>query len=33
MKKEMHNENFNSVESHRIKVEEVGYNRFMNCYV
>ncbi|MBQ7667938.1 MAG: KilA-N domain-containing protein [Clostridia bacterium] len=25
---ELHNENFNSVESHRIKVEEVGYNRF-----
>ena len=25
---ELHNENFNSVESHRIKIEEVGYNRF-----
>ncbi len=25
---ELNNENFNSVESHRIKVEEVGYNRF-----
>ena len=24
----MHNSNFNSVESHRIKIEEVGYNRF-----
>ena len=24
----LHNENFNSVESHRIKIEEVGYNRF-----
>lgn len=24
----MHNENFNSVESHRIKIDEVGYNRF-----
>ena len=25
---ELHNENFNSVESHRIKNNEVGYNRF-----
>ncbi len=25
---ELHNENFNSVESHRIKINEVGYNRF-----
>ena len=25
---ELHNDNFNSVESHRIKTEEVGYNRF-----
>lgn len=25
---ELHNENFNSVESHRIKSDEVGYNRF-----
>ena len=25
---ELHNDNFNSVESHRIKIEEVGYNRF-----
>ena len=25
---ELHNDNFNSVESHRIKMEEVGYNRF-----
>ena len=25
---EQHNENFNSVESHRIKIDEVGYNRF-----
>lgn len=25
---EINNENFNSVESHRIKVNEVGYNRF-----
>jgi len=25
---ELHNENFNSVESHRIKIYEVGYNRF-----
>ena len=25
---ELHNENFNSVESHRIKIAEVGYNRF-----
>ena len=25
---ELHNENFNSVESHRIKFDEVGYNRF-----
>ena len=25
---ELNNENFNSVESHRIKIEEVGYNRF-----
>ncbi len=25
---EINNENFNSVESHRIKIEEVGYNRF-----
>lgn len=25
---ELHNENFNSVESHRIKIEEVEYNRF-----
>ena len=25
---ELHNENFNSVESHRIKIDEVGYNRF-----
>ena len=25
---EINNENFNSVESHRIKNEEVGYNRF-----
>lgn len=25
---ELHNSNFNSVESHRIKIEEVGYNRF-----
>lgn len=25
---ELHNENFNSVESHRIKNDEVGYNRF-----
>ena len=25
---ELHNDNFNSVESHRIKNEEVGYNRF-----
>ena len=24
----MHNKNFNSVESHRIKIDEVGYNRF-----
>ena len=24
----LHNENFNSVESHRIKIDEVGYNRF-----
>lgn len=24
----LHNENFNSVESHRIKNDEVGYNRF-----
>ena len=24
----MHNENFNSVELHRIKIDEVGYNRF-----
>ena len=29
MKKEViKNENFNSVESHRIKIDEVGYNRF-----
>ena len=25
---ELHNENLNSVESHRIKIDEVGYNRF-----
>ena len=25
---ELHNENFNSVESHRIKIDEVRYNRF-----
>ena len=25
---ELHNENFKSVESHRIKIDEVGYNRF-----
>ena len=25
---EINNENFNSVESHRIKIKEVGYNRF-----
>ena len=25
---ELHDENFNSVESHRIKIDEVGYNRF-----
>ncbi len=25
---ELHNEDFNSVESHRIKIDEVGYNRF-----
>jgi len=25
---ELHNDNFNSVESHRIKTDEVGYNRF-----
>ena len=25
---ELHNENFNSVESHRFKIDEVGYNRF-----
>ena len=25
---ELHNSNFNSVESHRIKIDEVGYNRF-----
>ena len=25
---ELHNDNFNSVESHRIKINEVGYNRF-----
>ena len=25
---ELHNEYFNSVESHRIKIDEVGYNRF-----
>ena len=25
---ELNNENFNSVESHRIKIEEVPYNRF-----
>lgn len=25
---ELHNENFNSVESHRIKIDEVEYNRF-----
>ena len=25
---ELHNENFNSAESHRIKIDEVGYNRF-----
>ena len=25
---ELHNENFNSMESHRIKIDEVGYNRF-----
>lgn len=25
---ELHNQNFNSVESHRIKIDEVGYNRF-----
>jgi len=25
---ELHNTNFNSVESHRIKIDEVGYNRF-----
>ena len=25
---EINNENFNSVESHRIKINEVGYNRF-----
>ena len=25
---ELQNENFNSVESHRIKIDEVGYNRF-----
>ena len=25
---ELNNENFNSVESHRIKIDEVGYNRF-----
>lgn len=25
---ELHNKNFNSVESHRIKIDEVGYNRF-----
>lgn len=25
---ELHNDNFNSVESHRIKNDEVGYNRF-----
>ena len=25
---ELYNENFNSVESHRIKIDEVGYNRF-----
>ena len=24
----LHNEDFNSVESHRIKINEVGYNRF-----
>ena len=26
---ELHNDNFNSVESHRIKIDEVGYNRFI----
>ena len=26
--KEINNENFNCVESHRIKINEVGYNRF-----
>ena len=25
---ELHNDNFNSMESHRIKINEVGYNRF-----
>lgn len=25
---ELHNDKFNSVESHRIKIDEVGYNRF-----
>lgn len=25
---ELHNDNFNSVESRRIKIDEVGYNRF-----
>lgn len=25
---ELHNDNFNSAESHRIKIDEVGYNRF-----
>lgn len=25
---EINNENFNSVESHKIKIAEVGYNRF-----
>ena len=25
---ELHNENFNSVESYRIKIDEVDYNRF-----
>lgn len=25
---ELHNDNFNSEESHRIKIDEVGYNRF-----
>ena len=28
LQEELHNENFNSVESHRIKIDEVGYNRF-----